>query len=320
MQSCIFPGDLVELESLLSVCLVERLGPYLEAQPLHLFVNGIIPFVKDAGLVRDAIVEFGVDDIIKRCNLRESIRNGIQEGLPAVEILSKADNHHGRSGLACTNEHRAQYAMVLPDIIEWDAMLKSILFDKEPNTVGWFRLQIALLQIEDLIEKFADMEAKAATLGVGEPIGIFVRKYPPAVRCGKFKFIPIEFRTFRRECGKDLRNIQMADTHELVVYLASLGFQLERIGEWLPFASPANAEVLAERLQPVCRRLFYLRYNTFKIVLLFLDYPDVHDISRHCERHEHHLSVRTVRNRLAFSSDHFNCNILQEEVDSFPCH
>ena len=79
--------------------------------------------------------------------------------------------------------------MVLPDIIEWDAMLKSILFDKEPNAVGWFRLQIALLQIEDLIEKFADMEAKAATLGVGEPIGIFVRKYPPAVRCGKFKFI-----------------------------------------------------------------------------------------------------------------------------------
>ena len=56
-------GHLVEFVSLRGVGLIERLGPDLEAQPLHLLDDMVLAAVADRIEIADRVVEFGVDYI-----------------------------------------------------------------------------------------------------------------------------------------------------------------------------------------------------------------------------------------------------------------
>ena len=66
---------LIEVISLLAVCLIERLGTDLEAKPLHLFIDNISPFISDNLKVAECVVALVVDHIEKRSDFRESIRD-----------------------------------------------------------------------------------------------------------------------------------------------------------------------------------------------------------------------------------------------------
>ena len=112
----------------------------------------------------------------------------------------------------------------------------------------------------------------------------------------------------------------MAYTDQLVVHLAALGFQLERVGERLPFATPTNAEMAAEGFQPVGRWLFKCCDYAFEVVLLFLVNPYVHHVTGYCEGHENHLRIRGMGNRFSLCRNRFYRYVFQKDICLLPGH
>ena len=83
----------------------------------------------------------------------------------------------------------------------------------------------------------------------------------------------------------------MSDADQLVPDLLLFGFQLHIVRQWLPAASSAYSEVLAERLKPVLGRFHYLENETFHIVLFLFCYLDIDNVSRNCEFYENHCPI-----------------------------
>ena len=102
----------------------------------------------------------------------------------------------------------------------------------------------------------------------------------------------------------------MADPHQLVLHLLPLGFQLHGVGEGLPAASAAHAEVFAEGLQAMGGRLHDAFDKAFHIVLFIFVYMDVHYVAGDGEIHEDHHSVH-VREGFPFGRDGLDGHVFQ---------
>ena len=111
----------------------------------------------------------------------------------------------------------------------------------------------------------------------------------------------------------------MADPYQLIFYLLALGFQLHLIGKRLPPATTADAEMLAERLQTVFRRLYNALDKAFHVVFLFLVNLDVDDVSGNGEIDENHHTVHVCKG-FSFGRDGFDGDIFQQEIYSFLGH
>ena len=73
-------------------------------------------------------------------------------------------------------------------------------------------------------------------------------RQPAAVGEGEFELVAIELRLRRAEAGRDLGQFDLADARQLIADLFGLEAQLLVVGEILPLAASADAEMLAERL------------------------------------------------------------------------
>ena len=81
-----FPHHRVQPVSLFRVCLIERLGPDLEAQAFHRFKDMVVAFERQDVLVADGVVALLVVQIHQRRDLRELVGDMLQQRqcLPAV--------------------------------------------------------------------------------------------------------------------------------------------------------------------------------------------------------------------------------------------
>ena len=176
---------------------------------------------------------------------------------------------------------------------------------------------MALLDIQDFIEEFAHMEAKAHAVVFCNFIRILSGKQPAAFRCAEFQLVTVILSLFGGECRSYFRYAQVADSHQLVFNLLALGLKLDFVREMLPSAPAADAEMAAEWLQSVFRRRDELFNAAFHVVFLLLENADVHDVTGNGVVYEYDHSVY-MSEAFAFGCDFFDLYVLQKEVNSFP--
>ena len=112
----------------------------------------------------------------------------------------------------------------------------------------------------------------------------------------------------------------MTYTHQLVVNLLLFRFQLQLVGERLPFTASTHSEMLAKRLQTMLRGLFYSSDEAFHIALALFRHPDVHHVAGNGEGHEYHEALRTVGNSLALGRHGLDNYVFQDQIQFSVSH
>ena len=112
---------------------------------------------------------------------------------------------------------------------------------------------------------------------------------PAFVGEGELQFVAVEGLFRRAQTRAHLGQLDLADAGELVAHLAGLEAQLLVVGQVLPLAAAANAEVRAERLDAHRRALDEPHRTPLHVTAVSLDYLYVHHVARHGHRHEDHL-------------------------------
>ena len=108
---------------------------------------------------------------------------------------------------------------------------------------------------------------------------ILVLAEPAARREGEFQFVAVIAGVVRADDGGELRYVEMPQADQLVPDLLLLGLELHSVGERLPFAAAAQAEMLAERLQTVFGGLFHLDDEALHVVGFLLGDAYVDDVT-----------------------------------------
>jgi hypothetical protein len=215
--------------------------------------------------------------------------------------------------------------VILTYVIESEAVTYGVILYEQAKGIGRLPLEPAVVDVEDLVEKLADVESKAAALAVRKGSRIFGREYPSFIGGAEFQLVTVFYRARRANYGRELRNLQMADSCQLVVHLALLGGKLDFVGKGLPAATAAGAEMRTERLEALRGGLVDPNDTAFQETFLFAGDTDINDVAGDCELYEKNsarfiLGVAFkagVRNRLAFGGKVFNQNVVNDYVQRF---
>ena len=114
--------------------------------------------------------------------------------------------------------------------------------------------------------------------------------------------------------------LHVRDARKLVVHLLLLGPQLLFVGQVLPFAAAAHAEMLAHRLNAHVAILHETHHLGFAIAVFFLSYFEVYHVAWHREGYENNHVV-DPRQRLSFCRHVCNGDVLQyRKLFSLSCH
>ena len=106
-----------------------------------------------------------------------------------------------------------------------------------------------MLDVENLVEETAYMEAEAIFLLVSQHVCILVVEDPAALRESELELVAVVCGLVRRDDRRYFRNVKMTDADELIINLLLLGLKLHFVWKRLPFATSTNSEMLAERLK-----------------------------------------------------------------------
>ena len=184
--------------------------------------------------------------------MRKSISKSIKHCLPGFPVLmEEAQDHHQIAGLRRPDEHIPDETLVGPDIEKPQAMTYRITLAEETDVIGRILLEVAMFDVKNLVEKLAHMEAKTHLLLGGNRVRIHAPREPTLVGICEFQLVTIVDCLVGGECGTDLWDRKMSKPNQLIFNLFAFRFKLESVGERLPFASAASAEMLAERLHAV---------------------------------------------------------------------
>jgi len=261
---------------LFGVRLIERLGPYLEAEAFHLFKDVVVALEHHDVEVVDGVVLLVVHHIEQGSDLRELPGHMSQECLRVVHILvggyAYLEEHHEFAGARGANHQVAKEAFVIADVVEGQAVLVGIVADGVANLVADVVLQPALLDGQHLVEGSGDVEAHGVHLVVGHFCPHLLFGEPALVREGELELVAIELGLFRAQYRRNLGQLHLTDTGKVVGHLLLLVLDLVFVAEALPFAAAAHAIVLAEGHGTLGRVFVKLHGYGFGIlVLLALD-------------------------------------------------
>jgi hypothetical protein len=103
----------------------------------------------------------------------------------------------------------------------------------------------------------------------------------------------------------------MADAGEIVHHLLLFETQLGRVGQVLPLTAAAHAEMAAERLDTLLRAAHKADNPPNGMLLAFLDYLHIHDISRSAKRHENDHIIHSCQG-VSLGSDISNGHIFKQ--------
>ena len=219
----------------------------------------------------------------------------------AVVRAEDHDHHHfARRGRA--DNHVAHQPRMLAGIVE-----RITVFDAETpgfkaDVIRRVGLQPAFADVQHLVEHAGNVKPeRRCGADVGSAFDLLARQ-PAAVGKGEFEFVAVELRLRRAQAGGNLRQGYFADAGQLVAHLSGLEPQLLGIGQVLPLAAAANAEMLAESLGPQGRFLHVAHHEPLHETAAFGTYLHVHHVARYGQRHEDHHVV-PASHRLAFGGE-----------------
>ena len=173
----------------------------------------------------------------------------VQQGSDSRPVVGSEydDDHHfaGRSG---TDGHVAHQPRMLTGIVERIPVLDAETFGFEPDSIRRFGLQPAQADVQHFVEHIRNMESggrPGLDFRVG---GNLLARQPTAVSKGEFQFVAVEPRLSRTEAWSDFGQLDFTDAGQLVAHLIGFESQLFIVGQVLPLATAANAEMFAKRL------------------------------------------------------------------------
>ena len=233
-------------------------------------------------LVGDGVVAFAIDDVHQRGNLGELSGYMLQQRLAPFLVFVEENNHdhqvsrRGRAYHQCTDK-----ALLITQVEERITLVrKAILADTLPDAVRDVVLQPAFVDIQHLVEHPRDMEAHGIHIVEGLAALYLLLRQPFLIGKRELQLVAIELRTGGAENRQDFAQWHLPDARQVVHDLFLLVFQLLLVGEMLPFATAAHAEVFAERHGALLGILVEVHGFPLGIAVLLARQLDVHHVAR----------------------------------------
>ena len=137
-----------------------------------------------------------------------------------------------------------------------------------------------------------------------------LRSEPQLVGATEVELIAIAFSLLAPQDGAALGQLDVGQTREGVHHLLLLPSDLLAVGEHLPLAAAAHAEMRTERSDALRTLAHEAHDATFHIRMLLAQHLHIGHIARNCVGHEEHFVV-DARQSLAFGSHIGDFNSLQ---------
>ena len=240
----------------------------------------------------------------------------LRQRLVSRRVIMELDEQHPLARVGVAEHEVTQQSFLRAHVVERHAYLLGIALDLIANLVVKVIHEPALTNGVDLIEGTRDMEADGSVVAIFE-IEVLVGKFflcePPTVTATKLEFVAIGCGLDRAKDRRDRRQVDLADTRQLIKDLLLLGFKLLLIGQILPFAAAADAEMLAERLRTHLALLDKVDDTSFSIFVFLTVNLDIHNIAGNAEWHEDHTVV-VMEKTFAFSSYGFDGDSFKNRI------
>ena len=208
---------------------------------------------------------------------------------------------------------------MLAGVKEREVVGIGIVADGEAQAVVHGVHQMALLDGQDLVEGTVGMVTHRALLhGLAQrfrvsslqPPTLLLRE-PAAVGKAVLQLVAVLLRLGRAQDGRARRQLHLADAREGIHHLLLLCLQLQLVGQHLPFAASADAEMGTEGRDAVGRRLHESHDLALGIAVFLFRNLDIHHISGDGKGHEDH-QVLDSHQRLTLGGDSLYGHALQK--------
>ena len=163
--------------------------------------------------------------------------------------------------------------------------------DEQTQLVADVVLQPAALDVKHLVKGPGNVETRSVAVGELGPAVELLAGEPALVRESEFQLVAVVRRCRRAQNRIDLGDGHLGDTLHRVHHLLLLALQLVLIGQMLPFAAAAQAEVLTHRLHTQLTRLHQTLDMPLGIAMLLAVDLQINHVARSPKRHKHHQVV-----------------------------
>ena len=276
---------LIQFVGLLAVGLVETLRPHFEAQSLHRLVNEVGAGIGHHIEIADRVVALRVVDIEQRSDLGEG---GVQVGhhvecglLFLIRRDAKLHQEHDFARRGGAEHDVAHQSAIGTQVVEFQTASDGIVAQVVANAVVDVAHQVALVDVENLVECSRNVETERVHLREYFAAFHLFEREPLLIGETELQFIAILACFLRAQDGSALRQLDFADTRQVVHHLLLLVVQLRLIGENLPLASTANAIVWAESLRAFGRILVNMHGFGLSITVFFATNLQIRHITGH---------------------------------------
>ena len=285
----------IEVISLLGVGLVETLRTDLEAQVFHRLEDVVVALEHREVEVAEGVVALLVVDVHERCYLGELVGDVLQQRLGALLVallvVVELYEHHPLARVRVANHDVAQQSVLLSEVEERHAGRVGVVANGVADLVVQVVHEPALLDGENLVEGSGDVETDAVHVVELRAFGNLLACEPALVAASELQFVAVFLDVYRAHDRHELRQVYLSDACELVEHLLLLSLQLLLVGQVLPFASAADAEMLAHWLRAYVALLDEAYYFRLAVAVFLLAYLQVNHVAGHGERHENNHVV-----------------------------
>ena len=299
-------GHLIKFVGLLAVCLVEALRPHLEAQSLHRFVDKVGAGIRHHVQIADCVVALRVVHVEQRGDFGERFVQMLhyveRRALFLVVRDAKLHQQHDFARRSRAQHDVAHQAAVGAQVVEFQTPIDGISAQVVANAIVDFAHQVALIDVEYLVESAGNVEAEGIHLGEHlATFHLFERK-PLLIGETKLEFVTILACFFGTQDGTARRQLNFADSREMVHHLLLFVAQLCLVGQDLPLASAAHAVVRAERFGTLLGIFVDVHGFRLGITVFLATDLQIHHIAGHHIGHKNGESV-DLGQSLTFGSD-----------------
>ncbi len=125
---------------------------------LHDFLHVVLTGEGDRREVGVGVVELVVEDVLKRGDLGEVVAEVFEETFPTGMVFGNDEDDHPLAGAGVANDEVAQASGVVADVVEGELVGESVVACGKAYLVAQLRLEDAVLDVENLVEKGGDVE------------------------------------------------------------------------------------------------------------------------------------------------------------------
>ena len=177
------------------------------------------------------------------------------------------------------------------EVEEGHAGREGIVANSVANLVVQVVHEPALLDRQNLVEGSGDVESDAVHVVELRALGNLLACEPALVAAAELQLVAVFLDVYRAHDRHELRQLYLSDACELVEHLLLLSLQLLLVGQVLPFASAADAEMLAHRLCAYVALIDEAYYFCLAVAVLLLAHLQVNHVAGYGERHENNHVV-----------------------------